>query len=291
MERNYKLDLYKGIAAIGVLWIHVGTFVSPTDTAFLNYTRELASLIVPIFFIISGYFLANSKNVLPGTIKLLKTYFIMAICTIVFYQLFIGTYSVLEMIKRVFDFSFGGVGYLWFIKMLIYYRLIIVVNHGLIKKKELQIIIPILCIIFSILNFYTLGPNLYVSLLFCSTGYLLQRLNVVYNVRFNSWLGLIFVCLIYLIFGSEYNTHAVYTFIAALITFLTAFQGSIKSNPLEFYSRNSLNLLFVHYFVLNTFLLLDVFVKEWYVFNYIILLATSSLILYGYETIVKLAKE
>lgn len=66
IERNYKLDLYKGLAAMGVLWIHIGTFISPANTQLLASERELSSLVVPVLFLISWYFFAKSKTILPG---------------------------------------------------------------------------------------------------------------------------------------------------------------------------------------------------------------------------------
>ncbi len=106
-----------------VMWLHVGTFLYKLDTVALVYTRGIASLCVPVFFIISGYFMGKSKNLSKSTIKLIKLFLLMVVITAIFDYAF-GIVYKYDLLHRLFLPKSGSVGYLWFIRDVIYMRVI-----------------------------------------------------------------------------------------------------------------------------------------------------------------------
>lgn len=151
-ERNYTLDITKAICILSIILGH---------TSFLNdtYYKILYAFHVPLFFIISGYFLSIKKSTIEIIKEKFKTliipYFITSIIILIgrilikkesfiyFCSIFYGSGKIEVTIG---DLIFKSIGPVWFLPAL-FFAIIIV---KLISKFDLEIQI-LLTLIFSVL--------------------------------------------------------------------------------------------------------------------------------------------
>jgi len=153
MNRKSSLDILKFIAAYLVVFIHSDAKNSISDI-FLGICR----IAVPIFFMISGYFLydKNKEKIIISIKKILKLLIFADILYLlfeIFKNLLIGQ-SIVEIFKSLFSINFvifnmGSIGsHIWYIRAIIYiYILYIIIK----KLKKDQLLLPLICIIY-ILN-------------------------------------------------------------------------------------------------------------------------------------------
>ncbi len=266
---------------IAVLWIHIGSAVSSADTWFLIHSRSIASLAVPLFFLISGYLMAASSDLKKRTIYLIKVYLMMAITTTIFTQLFIEHKSLLDNVKAIMLIGSDNVGYLWFIKSLIAYRLIMLVLQKF-NKESTQVTMAVVLLWSAMVFKPFIREALYTPLTFCSIGFLVNKLQVEKLVRVSDWFLLIPV-LYFSVFTVGYSTYSNQVMILSVIVFLTALNSSLTTNPLDFYTRNNLKILYLHFFVIEIFNEFSLFVDNYFILNFLILLGVCSAIIYVYE--------
>ncbi len=107
-SRNSTLDIFKGLACIGVLFMHC-LFPQPLGSA----ARSVGCIGVPLFFCISGYYLAK-KNELDvyELAKKIRHIVKLIICSEVFYLLFsvfyFNLFSAANRIRLVEKYFFPG---------------------------------------------------------------------------------------------------------------------------------------------------------------------------------------
>ena len=75
MRRNTSIDIAKMIFAVLVIAIHSDLFSDVNDTLYLNFTKGIAVIAVPFFFVTSGYFfydrICKGKKLMPYLMKIL----------------------------------------------------------------------------------------------------------------------------------------------------------------------------------------------------------------------------
>ena len=149
MKRYNSIDLLKFLCAFMVIYIHANI-----KNQFGNCLYSFCRIAVPIFFMISGYFLYNHESKISLKIKKnLKLLFFSEIFYIFFELMKIpfGKSSIMLIVTRIFDLKFlltniGEIGgHLWFIRALIYlYFLHLILQKIKINDK----VIIFLCMLF-----------------------------------------------------------------------------------------------------------------------------------------------
>ncbi len=283
--RNYKLDVIKGLATILILVIHIGTFTEHAETEFYMYTRSLLSLCVPVFFLISGYFYYYSKNKMLRLKSLLILYLKYSVVLFFFDYLVLGI-GVEQLLKDVFTLGGSSIGYLWFVKVLIYYMLTIAILEKILKNET---ICNVLTVVFMVYAFQMilvifgrdllLTGNTHVGFCYINAGYLVAHYKINRRLKIPN-LMLLVIPIIFIFLDYGYNRMLPRTFFAAMIILINGLDSKINSNPLKFITRNSLNYLFVHYFIIQIFIIREIFYDNKFIINLIILfVVTTSVVL------------
>lgn len=276
--RNNRIDMLKGLSALMVIWLHVGTFIIYEFTPSSFLMRSLASLCVPLFFIISGYYMGKSKNLSKGTIKLLKTYGLMVVVILVFNK-FLGIYDSRPILKNTFILNTSSIGYLWFIRDLIWYRLFY--QAASVNNKTKLMFVGIM---------YGLGlfslPGLMqesrAGLLYVSLGLILEMSFTNSKISIPSAVVLL-VPITTLFKVNSVNYLDFPTMASTLILFMWALGTASEKNYLEFFSSHTIEMLFVHYFIVQLIIKYNLFNNFSFIAVFIIIVALSSLLIFCYD--------
>lgn len=166
-ETNRCLNFIKGIACIGVIFIHV---VFPTKIGELISTS--ARFAVPVFFMISGYYcslnnidtnriLRKANHIIKIFLLSILMYFMYAIINNIFNNKvneLISTIFSLKTILKILllnNLSFLNAGHLWFLMALIYCYIMFIFINKFNLFKLAYYSIPILFICKIIITYYT----------------------------------------------------------------------------------------------------------------------------------------
>ena len=226
MKRNINLDFAKGIACIGVIIMHSG--FPGTIGKLIGYLFKFA---VPVFFMISGYYLYKdniNKNEKLATLlrkakKIFKLLLVSELIYLVIYliKIFFGYadfnslyFSVKDILINIFTGTFFN-GTLWFLYAMLYayFILFIMEKFDLNKPNKNYVIIAftilfihiILRIILKKYNFYDIRlfrSALLYGLPFMMIGYF-KKNNNIFNNR-NIKITLIMFFAGYFISGGQY---------------------------------------------------------------------------------------
>lgn len=288
MKRNYLLDLYKAVATLMVMLIHVLNHPINAESQIAPIIYTYCSLAVPVFFVISGYFMEKSHNLKKGTIKLIKSYLIYsAILIIVLISIYGIQYWSLFLKKTLF-ISYNSMGFLWFIKFLIFYRIIYTAYFKLFGKDRIisfyviSIVLALIPVIYFNGNLQTSG-FLKTTLFFTTIGHLFSRYEAKLTSRKISKWALLLVPFYFTIFIEPgYHKEIIVLAIPTFIILLVGINSNINSNGLEFYSRNSIRFLFMQYLVS---LILASYITTNIAVSYLVFLAATSVIVLLWEQI------
>lgn len=150
--KKVNIDVYRFIATLMVVSIHIYTLVSFNKDLDYILTRVVFRVAVPFFLMITGYFilekaLSNSKIIKEYSIKILKLYFI-SILIFLPLNIYNGYFKDIDILVILKDILFNGTFYhLWYFSSLLMGLWIL---YFLIKKvdnKTLIIIVAFLYII------------------------------------------------------------------------------------------------------------------------------------------------
>ena len=192
-ERTYSLDFVKGIAALLIVCLHC-----PNTDSIDSFVHVLGRMAVPMFFIITGYFLPLmiQKGRLPGHAK--KILGILVGATVLYLLLFVighHNQSLSSLFEKIVDWKnlpqrilWGRLplsmyaGHLWFLVSILY----ILVMIGLFVKK------------YPLKNLYVLIPLLFLA------GYVISSFDVDNSLR-GYYQNYIFIGFPYVLLGSYIN--------------------------------------------------------------------------------------
>lgn len=252
MKRNLSIDTLKGILIIGVVFIHCGSYVVGRDnfTTLYSYLFSLSSLIVPAFFIISGYFFRKSSNREKSTLNLMKTYLMYSFGIVIFEIVFLGI---------VYDFSTidllllgNNVGFFWFVNSLLYYMILFLCVEKVRKKLDGITILLILLLLLNFLNLLQLqhiNDKDVLSIMYFASGYLLYG---TLEKKTSCWFG--FIILLYPFFVNlNYVEVGIITLIFAFALVNLFFQFEFGNNIFSRWSNSTLKILAVHYYIVIRF--------------------------------------
>lgn len=274
MKRVLSYDIVKGILAIMIIYIHVGTFLIGKDN--FNMINKLlysfGGIAVPLFFIISGYFDQKTKNLARNIYKLIKTYFIYTTIILIFNVIFLNeNLNVFTLINTYFVYS-KSVGYLWFIKNLIIYKFIIYLFKE--NNKQYKKYIIIYMFINLVLYFNEPLNNRDFQFLFYLVGYWISFKQFKISKYYS-----LFIFLIPVINNYKYTIFNIPMFLILSIFFVSISSLNITKNPIKILSRNTLQILFVHYFYVE---ILQKFIEEKIInlnyLSYFLILTTLTII-------------
>lgn len=245
-KRSNSIDLLKSASALFVIWLHIGTYLVRGDSIFWLYTRSVASLAVPLFFIISGYYLELSSNSRKRTIELAKLYLILCVVTLGF-EYVLGIQNQASLVARIFSFRFGSVGNLWFIKSLLIYR----IGYEFVARNiYLKSIGLSFAMIISLLNLAAIPRSPNSSLLYISLGIVIAMACKAKAPKLSPLL-LLLVPFLLAIKSEPIAYVSVPMIISTLILFMVALSNNLKDSYLTYFNQHSLGLLVTQYFVIE----------------------------------------
>ncbi len=252
MNRQQSFDFFKGLSVLFVIYLHVTTFLIQNISFIELYLRSIATLSVPIFFIISGYFMYERDNLLKSTLKLIKMYLIFCTITIIFNYL---TSVNHVYINDMFGFFTGSIGYLWFIRNLIYIQLIYI---SLNKDFNFFIVTCLLLflsmfILFK-LEFINLNIEALSTFLYIPFGIIINKYNKrIKEININIFVSISLILILMYFRNIEYyiNYVDINTIISILLISNILLSNKFNFNTLNYFSFNSIYILFTQYFVIN----------------------------------------
>ncbi|HEY4324706.1 MAG TPA: acyltransferase family protein [Mucilaginibacter sp.] len=248
-KRIFYYDLLKSIAIYLVCFYHFGALnidftKSAYPSLYFNYFLSgIASIGVPIFFMVNGALLLNKdyniknhirKIVVVGTLYLVWGAITLAILTPVFGD----HYSPLRFIKAIYNTKDGRTNHLWFLLAIMYIYMLFPLIKSMYDKNEKIYTYYLLALIF----LFTFGITALNALL-NSTGYLLNRSALINKdispfILFNPF-GIYFsYSLVYFIVGgwiakfykNEYLKATTCIFFFVISLFLLFLFGVMKTN-------------------------------------------------------------
>ncbi len=129
--RIYSLDLLKIILAILVVAIHTHPLINVENKLYFFLDHGIARVAVPIFFIITGYFLSDSKEKIKRW--LFTTCVIYLGLSVLYLPFFVNTESIINIIKSSIRGFLMGNAHLWFFPAMMEAGIIVFLLRGRIK--------------------------------------------------------------------------------------------------------------------------------------------------------------
>lgn len=153
IKRYAALDTFRLLAAFLIVAIHTSPLLSMSITANFMFTRIVARVAVPFFFMVTGYFM--SFHLGKGDLGYIKEFCrkigITYVCAIILYlplNLYTGYFQGVSLSKILKDIVFDGTFYhLWYLPAAIIGVLIVV---GLISKFKIHVVLLISFILYLI---------------------------------------------------------------------------------------------------------------------------------------------
>lgn len=274
---NNNINSVRGITIIGIMYIHTISFlVDYNDLSYIvRYLFSMASLCVPLLFMISGYLFNRSKNQKRNTKKLVYTY-LKFVIVVILINLFI--LHVKFDIYKIFLFNQSSIGYLWFIKVLIYFQLIILSFK---YCKSGLVFILLLFIVSTVpgtrIELYFYGVNYF-------TGYYISKSkhNIFSYIPKYFW---VFSLTMPFMLQLQYYTYSVRVYLMTIIVFTCLLK--IKSNHpikfLEYFSKNGLTYLTFQYLSVELLLRIQIDYKLFIpTFITVLILSTIFVLVYDF---------
>ncbi len=284
MTYNNNLNNLRGLCIFFVLYIHTISFLYDYNNLnfFQQYIYSMASLCVPLLFMLSGYLYFFSTKRSKRTIILTKQYLIFAVITFVINLLVIGSHP---HFIYIFTFDPSSIGYLWFIKILIYLQLIVI---GLTNEKRILIIVIVM-----FLASATNGVDteiIYYSICYFSAFIIARYKDQI--CRYTPRFAILIVLLLPVLLNTLYFSYRFVIIVFTAIAFISVLK--IKSNYeikfLRIYSNYSLEFLFFQYFVIEFISSLNLSFTSVYV-PFIFFTTTTTIVVYIYSKLISKFRE
>lgn len=247
IDKNYKenninyqnLDILKYISAILIMILHLRPFINFSDQLDLAFNNIITRICVPIFFIITGYFVAkkekNNENYIKDYVK--KTIPLYLVWSLLYIPIIIGTIiqylpiinEYLQKINIAFPLliilsilllpvvilialCYTGIYYhLWYFPAIIFSLLVL-------KKWKKKYNTKYLLVISFVLLLFGATETYYGVLPLSIKGLLSYYYNIFFTTRNFLFFGLIYVVLGYFI-GTKEKAYSKYCFAKLIISF------------------------------------------------------------------------
>lgn len=287
-KRVFGLDLVRAIAIILVIFVHAfsncyfhTTNIHGIYSFILIFIRNIVTICVPLFILLTGYLKYNkklNKDHYKSLKKILITYIVIAIITVIFDI----TYS-----HHSFDFSkhilgilnFSIIPYAWYIEMYIGLFLLIpflnILYHNIKTKKHKQIFIATLLFLsaipYSLSNLKILNTNIdilpmYWFYLYIIAYYYIGMYIREYQPKIKKSINILLIfivtliqaiCIYLLVLNKpiegnitiDYNS--IFTFVIAILVFILLYDIKVDKNvikkPIEIISNTTLEIFLFSY--------------------------------------------
>ncbi|MFY0666942.1 MAG: acyltransferase [Alteromonas stellipolaris] len=154
-KRENGLDVFRLLAAFGVITVHVGFFESFNSEEISSILRLSGRWAVPFFFILTGFLISRNNSSTRALSPLVKALTIFSIAFLLLIPLSVANYGFHETLARVFSsgvFLSGSYFHLWYLSSVVVGLLILLA----LEKQELGRLIPYVACI-SILMYLVMG--------------------------------------------------------------------------------------------------------------------------------------
>ena len=266
MKRVKYIDQVKGFA---ILLIVLGHIIPDSFLKTWIYTFH-----VPIFFVINGILIAKKEkaskdiNVKQCFFNILYPYFTFSVFVLIkdflkcilIEKRFISEPFINDFIKF---FLFEGYGTLWFLPIMFFAEVLFLkifkkINYKTTIYISKMAILLLIILIFNKLSIFKYFTKIFISLLFLSAGYLLERTQNSFQKEINIEI-LLLTLLIFIPFSilngkvdmhyCIYNNLLLYIIISLInstLIILIFKNLKLSSNALEFFGKNSLIIMITH---------------------------------------------
>jgi len=265
MENRLKyIDIAKGIAIILVVLGHIDF----GDNFVCNW---IYSFHMPIFFIISGFFITSKTinikdNIIVESKKLLYPYFSFSILALLYLiiKFILGSIDFSVLSVAIIDtITLNGYSALWFLPTLFFSKILVnIIENSNISKKIYIFLILFICLqnylgILDLLSFsilksiYIFVNRIIISMIFLKIGSILRKHLITKNMNFYFCILLIIVSL----FVSQINGFVDLHYLVlnnSLLYFLLAF---VNSYIILSVSKNLENIKILDYFGKNSLII------------------------------------
>jgi len=279
MKRNGAIDLLKLISALFIVVVHSSY---PSDFGFAM--NAIARFSVPIFFMITGYYVVQSEDkegCLKKQIIKLAKYYVFYEFLYVFYAFCLALVqhdlhnfkvAFLLTLKNFFISPVVGI-HLWYVVNVIWVLVIISIFRKFSQLTYLfagSILLHVAGILLSHLSVQLLHWELplaytrnflFFGLFYVMLGYFLQRVDIEKLKKYRVWLLLVGVGMAIAQSGERYLWttvfHSVFadyyftTIVASIALFLFALCCEVKNKTIAKISRYSMPIYFLHIFVIQ----------------------------------------
>lgn len=153
--RENGLDVFRLLAAIGVISVHVGFFEGFNSEEMAAAIRLSGRWAVPFFFILSGYLISSNNSSIRALNPLVKAVTIFIVASVMLIPLSVANYGIHETLVKIFSSGFlmsGTYFHLWYLSSVVVGLLILLV----IEKQGLERFLPPIAIL-SILLYLVMG--------------------------------------------------------------------------------------------------------------------------------------
>ena len=281
MKRNLSIDLVKVIAMFMVLALHIVIFKGKIPLSiFRSWNSGLATIAIPLFFMVSGYLLSRKPFDYHYSFKKIKSIIIFIFKTttlfVVIESLFFSDGQILQLIRSYYAWIMQR-GIMWqywyFAAMIIIYALLPFLGKIINSKYHLPVIICLVAIsfIFFLLNIFYDFERLYIRQTFRIWYWFMYFLVGAYirnhQEMFNwiTWKHVIYAIIFMLVYVyyveipyDEYSFGSIICMIYAVIVFSACLNTKIiKGRVIQELSSLFLPVYAIHPFVINKLSFLD----------------------------------
>ncbi|MBK5722038.1 acyltransferase family protein [Dysgonomonas sp. Marseille-P4677] len=206
MERNIRLDYFKVILSFLVITVHIQDLWGEESLLGWFISNGIARIAVPIFFIISGYYIIQKLN----NSQVLKRYLLHTLIVyIVWSVIYLPVYYDTIDSRSFITFALLGYYHLWFLPALLMGILILKGIKIFIKNDSLVLLIGILLFISGYfmenieLPYRTFYNGVFFGFPFISLGYYIRNHNLERSIKTPYLCVILFISLI-LLFTESY---------------------------------------------------------------------------------------
>ncbi|MDR2955351.1 MAG: acyltransferase family protein [Prevotella sp.] len=285
MERNLGLDYFRVILSILVITPHAQPLFEEDSLVGWLISNGIARIVVPCFFIISGYFLSSKLD----DKKALKKYLLhLLLVYVVWSVIYVPVYYNSIEPRSFITFALMGYYHLWFLPALIIGVIMLILGNKLTKNKNILLASGIVLYIIGYimenrgLPYRSFYNGIFFGYPFIVSGYFLKNNNIKDGIK-NLYLYIIalfsLVTLLlesYLGYKDEiYHNVFLSLYIICPALFLLVIKNSHYTKAKDYMAKLAAGIYFIHILVLTAIVPLS---EEYNIYNLPLIILVSVLL-------------